>query len=214
MSSNPLRSCASKPSTNLLIASSMLAASCASKHSSSSGGQGSASLSSCCSSELTGGCTTSLRAASRCAPRNPEVKYADHNDVYWDILTCHQYISVYPLIYLRILGIYWNIPGICIYSYILSISRSILGIYALIPSILLVFFHALSYGGAFSHALSYGIFQAGQVICKFLYPRHRHLHINPLPLHSLLQSVQLSMRTDRSCNSGRQDSRGICQIPR
>jgi len=43
--------------------------------------------------ELTGGCTTSLRAASRCAPRNPEVKYADHNDVYWDILTCH-HISV------------------------------------------------------------------------------------------------------------------------
>ncbi len=58
------------------------AASGASKHSSSSGGQVSASLSSCCSSELMGGCTTSLRAASRCAPRNPEVKYVDHNDVY------------------------------------------------------------------------------------------------------------------------------------
>ena len=57
-------------------------------------GSGGLFIQSCCSSELTGGCTTSLRAASRCAPRNPEVKYADHNDVYWDILTCHQYISV------------------------------------------------------------------------------------------------------------------------
>ena len=121
-------------------------------------------------------------------------------------------ISCHILLHSTINLVYNSIYACIRYNEMLS--QCILGIYALIPSILLVFFHALSYGGAFSHALSYGIFQAGQVICKFLYPCHRHLHINPLPLHSLLQSVQLSMRTDRSCNSGRQDSRGICQIPR
>ncbi len=50
--------------------------------------------------------------------------------IYWDILTCHQYVSVYTLIYLLIPGIYYNIPGISIFSYILSICSSILGICA------------------------------------------------------------------------------------
>jgi hypothetical protein len=144
-----------------------------------------------------------------------------YTGIYWHVIYIYLFkllytwlYLVYTIIYLCILGIYWHIPGICIYSYILSISSSILGIYSYIPSIWLVLFHALSYGGAFSHALSYGKFQAGQVISKFQYPRHRHLHINPLPLHSLLLIVQFSMRTDRSCNSGCQDSRGMCQIPR
>ena len=114
-----------KPSTNLLIASSMLSASGASNNSSSSDGHGSGSLSSSCCSELRGGCTTSLRAASRCAPRKPVVKYANLNYLYEFIRVCHWYIFVYTdlcLVYAGICLYMLAYDGIClVHTYIYQV---------------------------------------------------------------------------------------------